>query len=319
MSFCAKCGGQLEDGIMFCAGCGTPRETAAPASPFAAGAPSAAIPPPSPRGPGPGRVENTGTISFWLNFIDNSVLFKKPISCLMAIVSLLIPILAIVDIAQRENFFYEMRAPLVIAIILAVIVLIIAGIFGVLVWWDRRIKLDVGPRMYDNLRRFIQTLGEFLATFVAIAVFGLGLVFLIPRAYEGWAFFFVPYVNYIWGYGPAAIFIGPALGVVIIVATKIALFLLDPVIWLLRQIWRYIKWFFRNVINIGIAVERFTPVWAGITWLFSMLVVFSGLSVAVVASGVVGGIISAFGFIFMGFLVFMRYKAGKTESREDIE
>lgn len=244
--------------------------------------------------------KNSGVKSY-LSFLDNNVLFKKPVSCLFAILSLLAPILFLVMAIQGGAFDEGTRV--VIATILAFIVLTFAGIVCSLLWWHRRINRDEGPKFYDNLRRFLQTLGEFCATFIAINVFGLTLIQMLGDVGLG---------DIGIGAGITEALMGPVIGFVIIIVTKIILFLLDPVIWVLKQIWRFIKYIFRNGIKIGKAVEEYTPAWVGITWLFGIAVVIAGLRVG----GIASALIVAFGLAFLSFLIYKK-KRYIDESDED--
>ena len=271
----------------------------------------------------------------YLSFLDGNVLFKKPVSCLIAIVSLLWPFLFLVLFIQGIRGM-DLGANFVVAGILVFIVALFAGVFGALIWWHRRIANDEGPKFYDNLRRFIQTMGEFLGTTFAIVTFGSMLILgLILGQEVGNLIFFMPLVGDILGVGDivhlgvAGAFVGPVVGFVIIICTKILLFLLDPIIWLLKQIWRYIRWFFRCLINLGTVVEKHTPVWFGVAWLLGVAVVIAGLVLCFqwyavgalgavmdilgggmgmdaqpsAAAGIFSALVVAFGLGFLAFLV----------------
>jgi len=249
-----------------------------------------------------------GIVKPYLSFIDNNVLFKKPVSCLFAIVSLVIPIYILSLFIQFEVFSSGI-VNYIIAAILIVLVLAFAGVFGALIWWHRRIIRDEGPKYYNNFRRFIQTLGEWFATFYAISVFGIIIILmlLLPDDYyyvAGAIPVDIPGVNIV-----TALY-GPIGGVVIIVATKILLFLLDPVIWLIKQIWtlfvRVVLYVYRNILNFFGTVEKNTPIWVGITWLLAGAVVIA----AVVLCFTHGGLAPVIGLIaalaFMGYMLFKR-------------
>ncbi|MDR0496414.1 MAG: hypothetical protein LBH42_02235, partial [Treponema sp.] len=108
-----------------------------------------------------------GLVKPYLGFIDTSVLFKKPVSCLFAIVSLLIPVYFLMLLIQYD-IFQSGQGKLIGAGISVFAVLLFAGVFGFRIWWLRRIKRDEGPKMYPNFRRFVQTLGEWEGTLFAI-------------------------------------------------------------------------------------------------------------------------------------------------------
>ena len=108
----------------------------------------------------------------YLGFIDTNVLFKKPVSCLLAIVSLLTPVFFLIQILQF-GLFKSGHAELIFASILLLAILAFAGITGTLIWWHRRIVRDEEPTLYRIFRRFIQTFTEWCATTIAFIVFGL--------------------------------------------------------------------------------------------------------------------------------------------------
>ena len=119
-----------------------------------------------------------GIVRSYLGFIDHNVLFKKPISCFYAIVSLLIPLSFLIQFIRYRDIIFE-NTRLFLACILVLVILAVAGVFGTLIWWYRRITRNEGPEFYGNLRRFIQTFGEWTGTLVAIIVFGCVSVILL--------------------------------------------------------------------------------------------------------------------------------------------
>jgi len=250
----------------------------------------------------------------YLSFIDTNVLFKKPVSCLFAISSLLIPVYFLIQSIQY-GIFESGSAKLIVACVLLLLVLIFAGVFGSLIWWHRRIIRDEGPKMYNNFRRFMQTLGEWTATIFAIVVFFGVLIVMIFAGDEYY------YITSVIPLPIPAIDVSIALfglvgGFLIIIATKIFLFLLDPIIWLVKQIGILIKrivlYCYRCVIKVHGTIEQNTPVWIGVTWLVSILVVICGLvlcfKVFGYSSGVfIGAVLTvALGLAYMGFLVIKR-------------
>ena len=246
----------------------------------------------------------------YLVFIDTNVLFKKPVSCLFAIASLCIPVYFLLQAIHFEIFKSE-SARLIIACLLLLVVLIFAGIFGFLIWWHRRLIRDEGPKMYNNFRRFIQTLGEWAATLFAIVVFFGVLIIII---FAGDEYYMLTSILPIPAIGPTIAVFGLVGGFLIIIATKILLFLLDPLIWLIKQIWILIKrmvlYFYRCVVKVSGTVEQHTPIWLGITWLLSVFVVLSGIALcfrAFNSASVISAVFAmALGLGYMGFLVIKR-------------
>ena len=253
-----------------------------------------------------------GMVKKYLSFIDTNILFKKPISCLYAALSLLFPLSVLGLFIQSGifDYFMEIKAgKYITASILILIILGFAGIFGALIWWHRRIKYDDGPKVYPNFRRFIQTAGEWLGTILAISVFGTVLVLLIfiPKDYyriAGALPFPIPGINI------ASAFYGPVGGFIIIIITKIILFLLDPVILLIKRIWGLIKrivlYCYRFIINFFGTVEKNTPFWIGATWVLAVGVIIATLVLCFVSEGI-GVIIGlAAALAFMCYLIFKR-------------
>jgi len=253
------------------------------------------------------QTKGQGLVKKYLTFIDTNVLFKKPISCLHAILSLLFPV-AVLGLFIQSGIF-KSDGKYVAAGIFILIILGFAGIFGALIWWHRRINRDDGPKFYPNFRRFIQTAGEWLGTVLAISVFGAVLVLLIflSEDYNMIASilpFSTPGINI------ATAFYGPVGGFIIIIITKIILFLLDPVIRLITWIWGLIKrialYCYRFTISFFGTVEKNTPFWVGATWVLAVGVIIATLVLCFVNGGIAmtAGLVAA--LAFMAYLIFKR-------------
>ena len=259
---------------------------------------------------------NKDMVKSFLGFVDRNVLFKKPVSCLFAIISLVLPVYFLA-MSFAGSFFTSGDAKLIIAVILTFFVFAFAGLFGALIWWHRRIKPDEGTSAYKNFRCFVQTLGEWLGVTIAIVAFG-GVLVLWALLQEGSNFILgvipVPFISRI---AIEYAFIGPIIGFLIIILTKILLFLIDPVIWLCKQIWklfvRIVLYIYRCIINVCTTCEAHTRLWIGCIWILSALAVLTGLglllSLFVFRDYVIfsGGLIAlALGFALMAFLVLKR-------------
>lgn len=249
-----------------------------------------------------------GIVKPYLGFIDSNVLFKKPVSCLFAIFSLLIPVYTLSQFIQIGVFKTE-EAKYITAGILILAFLVFAGVFGAFIWWHRRINRDDGPRVYINFKRFIQTTGEWLGTVFAICVFGTILVLMILMSQEYHmiisAFpYRIPNVDII------TAFYGPVGGFLIIIATKIILFLLDPLMWLLKQIWILIKraalYCYRFILSFFGTIEKNTPFWVGATWVLAVGVIITVLVLCFKFSGIAPVIGLTAALAFMGYLMFKR-------------
>jgi len=255
-------------------------------------------------------------VDSYLSFIDTNVLFKKPVSCLFAIASLLFPIYLLIQVIQSGIFKSE-SAELITASVLLILIFIFTGLFGSLIWWCRRIARDEGPKVYQNFRRFIQTYGEWIATTYAIIAFFGGLVLLIIAGEYYYSLVRllplpIPGLELL-------IISGPLVGFLIIIITKIILFLLNPIIWLIKKIWsllvRIALYIYRCIIKAFGIFEKNTPVWIGVNWLIAVLVAFGGLalgfklfSMGNITFGSAFGValILALGLGFMAFIIIKR-------------
>jgi len=243
----------------------------------------------------------------YLKFIDTNVLFKKPISCLYAILSLLFPVFVLGMFIQFRIF--DNSGKYVAASVLILVILAFAGIFGALIWWHRRINRDDGPKFYPNFRRFIQTSGEWLGTVLAISVFGTVLVLLIFLSDDyNMIASILPFS--IPGISIVTAFYGPIGGFIIIIITRIILFLLDPVIKLITWIWGLIKrivlYCYRFTISFFGTVEKNTPFWVGATWVLAVGVIIATLVLCFMYSGIASTAGLAAALAFMGYLMFKR-------------
>ena len=260
------------------------------------------------------RPKEQGIVKAYLAFIDRNALFKKPISCFFSVSSLLLPVTFIFVILHLRDIIFD-NTNVFIASILALLILFAAGFIGALIWWHRRINLNEGPRLYVNLRRFIQTLGEWTGTLLAIIVCGAVIIYLIFIGGEDTLIvpmlpFPLPAINYVLAlYG----LIG---GFLIILATKIFLFLLDIVVGLLGRIWNLfvgiILYYYRCIVKVHRTIELNTSVWIGLVWFFSAIVVIAGLILCFKLIGtslgiyLLGIIPLALGLGLMAFLVVKR-------------
>ena len=221
-----------------------------------------------------------GFVKNYLKFIDTNVLFKKPVSCLYAISSLLIPVFFLIQIIQFKVFESEIPSLIVVSIFL-LLIFIFAGFFGSLIWYYRRIIQNEGPKWYPNFRRFIQTLGEWTATLVAIIGFFTGIIIIIMSNTGDFRIIlsFMPLMVRSFGLMLAPYSL--VVGFLIIIATKIILYLLDPVIWLIKQLWsllvRVVLYFYRITLKVFGIFEENAPLWFGVNWLLAILVVAAGL------------------------------------------
>ena len=262
------------------------------------------------------KTKEFGLVKGYLKFVDTNVLFKKPVSCLFAICSLLIPLYFLIQIIQFRIFELSFELLDVSIIVVSMVLLwvsLFAGLFGSMIWWNRRIVRDEGPKWYPNFRRFIQTLGEWLATVYTIIAFTVGIVLIfVSNMGDFSVLYFLP--GFILNFGMMLAPISLITGFLIIIATKIILFLLDPFIWLIKQIWgllvRLVLYFYRVILKVFGVYEQNAPVWSGVNWLIAIMVVISGIIMGIVlwsrpslplALGTIFAM--ALGLGYMGFIV----------------
>ena len=254
------------------------------------------------------KQKGQGIVKPYLSFIDTNVLFKKPVSCLLAIISLLLPIAAL-SLFLSSGVFRMGEAKYIAASVLIILIFAFAGVFGALIWWHRRINRDDGVEWYKNFRRFIQTSGEWIATVTAIIVFFSVITLIsflsnelheIRRSISS----SIPNIDIL------TAFYGIIAGFIIIIATKILLFLLDPVIWLIKQIWklivRIVLFFYRCVVSFSGTIEKNTSFWIGVTWILAGFAVIACLSFCYLFEGIAPVIGLTASLAFMGYLLFKR-------------
>ena len=262
-----------------------------------------------------------GIVRSYLDFLDRSVFFKKPISCFFAVLSILIPLAFLFLMLQFKDLIFE-NTEILIACILKLAVLSLAGFFGTMIWVHRRINRDEGTKFYANLRRFIKTLGEWAGTLFAIKVFGFVtiIVFLLKDEYAQFLSMFpipeIPFPVPLPGISFAVAIYGLICGIIIILATNVFLFFLDLLVWLIGSVWklfaRIVLYYYRCIVKLHKTIELNTSVWIGLVWLFSAAVVIAGLILCFRLAGenfgvyLIGIIPMALGLGLMAFLVIKR-------------
>ncbi len=119
----------------------------------------------------------------YLSFIDNGHLYRKPFSwlyMLLAIVNLILPIYIFYKAA--DNNIFDAPAKLVIVFLLVWVIIAFASWLSFQLWWDRKTKVTstsvegdefVATPVFSHL---IQTLGEWLGTWIGIVGFSVALL-----------------------------------------------------------------------------------------------------------------------------------------------
>ena len=162
----------------------------------------------------------------YLSFIDNGHFFRKPFSwlyTLRAIVNWLIPIY-VFDQAS-DNRIFDSPTKFVIVFLLLWVIVAFAGWVGFQLWWDRKSKIDMSSTAGDEfiatpaLSHFIQTLGEWIGTYIGIVGFGFALLTTIILGEEGYYLgrnLGIPYLETGW----MAVITMPIIGFLIIVFSR---------------------------------------------------------------------------------------------------
>ena len=126
-------------------------------------------------------------ITPYLNFIDRGDIFRKPFSwlyALNAIINLLVPFIALFWAIEKNIFEYGDSKVLMI-FFFNWIVIVFASWVSFQLWWDRRIKVTQTTIEGDEFlatpvfSHFVQTLGEWIGTWVGIVGTAISLSFTI--------------------------------------------------------------------------------------------------------------------------------------------
>lgn len=164
----------------------------------------------------------------YLSFIDNGHLYRKPFSWLYAVfgvLNLLLPLY--VFYMAIENELFDWGAKVIFLFLFIWIIIAFASWVGFQLWWDRRSKIIETSYVGDAFvatpvfSHLIQTMGEWLGTWIAIVGFGFAVLtttFLGSEGYYLARSIGIPYLNSGW----LAVVLMPILGFLIIVTTRFA-------------------------------------------------------------------------------------------------
>lgn len=128
----------------------------------------------------------------YLSFIDKGHFYRKPFSwlyMLLAILNLLVPL----DVLYRafDNRMFDAPANYVITFILVWLVIAFVSWLSFQLWWDRKEKVKhitgVGDRYTatHGFAHFIQTLGEWLGTWIGLVGGSVALLTSVVLGDEG--------------------------------------------------------------------------------------------------------------------------------------
>ncbi len=119
----------------------------------------------------------------YLTFIDNGNLYRKPFSwlySLIAVVNLILPIYIFYNAV--DNNIFDSPAKFVIVFLLVWIIIAFASWVSFQLWWDRKTKVTTTSVEGDEFvatpvfSHLIQTLGEWLGTWIGIVGFSVALL-----------------------------------------------------------------------------------------------------------------------------------------------
>jgi len=129
----------------------------------------------------------------YLSYIDNGHLYRKPFSWLYALLAIFNLILPIHVFYQAlEHRIFDTPAKFVIVFLLVWIIIVFASWISFQLWWDRKSKVIttsaegaefVATPVFSHL---IQTLGEWLGTWIGIVGFSVALLTTLILGDEGY-------------------------------------------------------------------------------------------------------------------------------------
>ncbi len=129
----------------------------------------------------------------YLSFIDNGHLYRKPFSWLysiLAIINLILPLY--VFYMAVDNHIFDSPAKFIIVFLLVWIIIAFASWVSFQLWWDRKSKIIETSKEGDEFvatpvfSHLIQTIGEWLGTWIGIVNFGTALLTTIILGDEGY-------------------------------------------------------------------------------------------------------------------------------------
>jgi len=162
----------------------------------------------------------------YLSFIDNGHLYRKPFSwlyTLLAVVNLILPIYIFYQAA--DNNIFDTGAKFIIVFLLVWIIITFVSWVSFQLWWDRKSKVISTSSEGDDFvatpvfSHLIQTIGEWLGTWIGIVGFSVALLATIILGDEAYYLsnqIGIPFLKT----GFLFVILMPIYGFLIIVATR---------------------------------------------------------------------------------------------------
>jgi hypothetical protein len=129
----------------------------------------------------------------YLSFIDNGHLYRKPfcwLYTLLAVINLILPIYIFYQAA--DNGIFDAPAKFIIVFLLVWIIIAFASWISFQLWWDRKSKVITTSSEGDEFvatpvfSHLIQTIGEWLGTWIGIVGFSVALLTTLILGDEGY-------------------------------------------------------------------------------------------------------------------------------------
>ncbi len=162
----------------------------------------------------------------YLSFIDNGDLYRKPFSWLYIVfagLNLLLPLYILY--MAISNHIFSGPFKIVLVFFLAWLIIAFASWISFQLWWDRKDKIASSSSAEDEFIatpvfcHLIQTMGEWIGTWVAIVGFGVALLMTLFLGKEASMFASQMGFSFI-GTGFVSIIIMPIYGFLIIVGSR---------------------------------------------------------------------------------------------------